>query len=316
MICAMRRSGLAAAAAGGWWQVRRHQSQAVQSWRPSTVPGRRAGPLHVRASGSGDDTVVLLHGLVGTSDIFGSQFDELAASANLVVPDLLGFGRSLDETRTSFSPDNHLDALEAALRKLGLADRPVRIGAHSMGSALAMRWIQRDTTPITSVVCFGPPVYRTSAAIDRTIASSGLMARAFILNTRWAQAACHLNCSHRRLAGIAAAAASPQLPVPIARAASLHTWPAYRDAMDQLVRDTNWQDALHQSLTADIPVALVWGEHDRIGDRDFTATLPHVALNTVPGAGHHLPMTHPTLCLEHLTRASGAGRGVRGTPLH
>ena len=302
MTPALRRSSLVAAAAGGWWQVRQHQSQAVQSWNPSTVPGRRAGQLHVRTAGSGDHVVVLLHGLVATGDIFGSQFDQLASNAKLVVPDLLGFGRSLDETRTSFSPDDHLDALEAALRKLGLADRPVRIGAHSLGSALAMRWIQRDTTPITSVVSLGPPVYQTSDAIDRTIASSGLMARAFVTNTRWAQAACHLSCAHRRLAGIIAAAASPQLPVPIARAASLHTWPAYRDAMDQLIRDTDWDDALRRAATADIPVALVWGEHDRIGDRDFAATLPHVATHTVQGAGHHLPMTHPALCLEHLAQ--------------
>lgn len=315
MTPALRRSALVAAS-GGWWQVRQHQSQAVQSWNPSTVPGRRAGQLHVRTAGSGDHVVVLLHGLVATGDIFGSQFDQLASTANLVVPDLLGFGRSLDETRTSFSPDDHLDALEAALRELGLADRPLRIGAHSMGSALAMRWIQRDTTPITSVVSFGPPVYQTSDAIDRTIASSGLMARAFVTNTRWAQAACDLNCSHRRLAGIIAAAASPQLPVPIARSASLHTWPAYRDAMDQLIRDTDWDDALRRASTADIPVALVWGEHDRIGDRDFAATLPHVATHTVPGAGHHLPMTHPALCLEHLARVSEVGRGVRDIPLH
>ncbi len=67
MTPALRRSALVAAAAGGWWQVRQRQSRAVQSWRPSTVPGRRGGPLHVRAAGSGDDTVVLLHGLVATA---------------------------------------------------------------------------------------------------------------------------------------------------------------------------------------------------------------------------------------------------------
>ena len=315
MTPSLRRAALVAASAGGWWQVRHHQSRAVQSWRPSRLPGRRVGPLHVRTAGSGEETIVLLHGLVATGDIFGNHFDQLASQANLVVPDLLGFGRSLDEGRTSFTPDDHLDALEAALRELGLEDRPVRIGAHSMGGALAMRWIQRDTTPITSIVCFGPPVYRTSDAIDRTIASSGLMARAFISNTRWAQATCHLNCSHRRLAGVVAAASSPQLPVPIARSASLHTWPAYRDAMDLLIRDTDWNDAIRQALDAHTPVDLIWGEHDRIGDRHYAATLPHVATYTVPGAGHHLPMTHPVLCLEHLATVNEAGRGVRGTPL-
>ncbi|MDW3178621.1 MAG: alpha/beta fold hydrolase [Acidimicrobiia bacterium] len=314
----MRRPKVAAAGAGlgaGIWGMRHWRSSAVQSWRPSRLRGRRAGPLHVRTAGSGEETIVLLHGLVATGDIFGNLFDQLASQANLVVPDLLGFGRSLDEERTSFTPDYHLDALEAALRELGLGGRPVRIGAHSMGGTLAMRWIQRDSTPITSIACFGPPVYRTSDAIDRTIASSGLMARTFVSNTRWAQAACHLNCSHRRVAGVVAAAASPQLPVAIARSASLHTWPAYHDAMDQLIRATDWTEGLRRASDAHIPVDLIWGEHDRVGDRHYAATLPHVSTYTVPGAGHHLPMTHPALCLEYLATVNEAGRGVRGTPL-
>ena len=86
--------------------------------------------------------------------------------------------------------------------------------------------------------------------------------------------------------------------------------------MDQLIRDTDWDDALRRASAADIPVALVWGEHDRIGDRDFAATLPHVATHAVQGAGHHLPMTHPALCVEHLAMVSEVDRGVRDTPPH
>lgn len=38
-------------------------------------------------------------------------FDPLAGTAALVVPDLLGLGRSLDESRGHFEPDGHLEAL-------------------------------------------------------------------------------------------------------------------------------------------------------------------------------------------------------------
>ena len=305
-------SALVGAAGVAWRQVRRRRSQAVQNWHRSTTPGRRAGPLHVRAAGSGTDTVVLLHGLVATGDIFGRPFDELASGANLVVPDLLGFGRSLDEHRERFSPDDHLDALEAALSDLGLADQELRIGAHSMGSALAMRWIERGTARIASVSCFGPPVYRTSDGIDSTIAASGLMARAFVADTEWARAACHLNCSHRQLAGIVAALASPQLPTAIARSASLHTWPAYRDAMDQLIGDTDWGNALDQAARQRIPVAFVWGADDRIGDPDYASTLLGATTDIVPNAGHHLPMTHPTLCVGYLESGEDSRAGLEG----
>jgi pimeloyl-ACP methyl ester carboxylesterase len=46
-------------------------------------------------SGSGERAFVLLHGLVTSSDTFGSSYDRLASYARLVVPDLLGFGRSM-----------------------------------------------------------------------------------------------------------------------------------------------------------------------------------------------------------------------------
>ena len=45
-------------------------------------------------------------------DIFGAGFDRLAERHRVVVPDLLGFGRSLDEARTAFSVEAHLDALD------------------------------------------------------------------------------------------------------------------------------------------------------------------------------------------------------------
>ena len=79
----------------------------------------------MRHGGSANPVVVLLHGLVATGDVFGAAFDPIADQATLVVPDLLGFGRSLDDSRERFTPDDHLDALDEMLDALGLAARPV-----------------------------------------------------------------------------------------------------------------------------------------------------------------------------------------------
>jgi pimeloyl-ACP methyl ester carboxylesterase len=269
-------------------------------WRSSTLPTRQAGPLHVRTAGLGDTVTVLLHGLVATGDIFGAAFDQLTDTTTVVVPDLLGFGRSIDETRSQFTPDDHLDALDHALADLGLADRSLVVGAHSMGSAIALRWIERRRDQIASISCFGPPVYPDAAAVNATIASSGVMAQAFVANNELAQIACRLNCSHRKAAGIAAGLATPKLPWPVAKAASLHTWPAYRDAMDLLIPHTDWTGLTRLACDLDVPVAMVWGSDDRIGDRSYASGLRGVALTEIPGAGHHLPMTHANLCVELL----------------
>lgn len=246
---------------------------------------------------------ILLHGLVASGDIFGAQFDALSSEGPLVVPDLLGFGRSLDEERSTFTADDHLAALDEMLDQLCLADRPIRLGAHSMGSALAMQWLERRTDQVTSITCFGPPVYQDANGMNNTIIESGLMSRLFVANTSWAKAACRLNCSHRTLAGIAAAALTPSLPIPIARAASLHTWPAYRDAIEHVVSTTPWVKLIDIAQDLQIPMTAIWGSDDNVGDQKYASQIHHLQTITIPEAGHHLPLTHPAFCAKQISSA-------------
>lgn len=292
-------TGAAAAGAMSWMACHR-TSAAVQQWRPSALPGEQAGPLHVRSGGASDPVVVLLHGLVATGDVFGAAFDQLTTTNTLVVPDLLGFARSLDESRSHFSPDDHLDALDQSLSLLGLDNRPLTVGAHSMGAAVAVRWAERHPDMIRKVVCWGAPIYANRGALDNALADSGLMARAFVADTSWSRWACRVNCHYRKAAGWVAVAASPALPVAIARAASLHTWPAYRDAMTQLVGDTDWSRAAGRLADKDIKLNLVWGTRDRIGDRDLARTLAGAQVTLVPEADHRIPMTHGAFCASQL----------------
>ena len=294
------RPAAAVGTATGWWAMRHLGSPAVRGWQPSKLPGRRVGPLHVRHGGDTGPVVVLLHGLVATGEVFGAAFDSCADSSTLVVPDLLGFGRSLDEARQHFAPDHHLDALDEMLDALGLSGRPIIIGAHSMGGSVAVRWARRRGAQIQRIVCWGPPVYPDGDAVDTALVDSGLMTRLFVANTTSARIACEINCSHRTTAGLAAAALSPSLPLPIARAASLHTWPAYRDAMEHLVAGTNWSNCLHAVDAAGTTVELTWGSDDGIGDRNYARSLRAASVKIVEGAGHHLPLTHGDRCRSQL----------------
>ncbi len=117
------RVRLAGGAACGavWWATRHLRSPSVQHWRRSALGSDRIGQLHVRHGGNGDTVTVLLHGLVATGDVFGAAFDPITEAATLVVPDLLGFGRSLDEERTAFPVEDHLDTLDETLTALGLS---------------------------------------------------------------------------------------------------------------------------------------------------------------------------------------------------
>ncbi len=240
------------------WHLRHRRSTAVRSWRPSNLPRRRIGALSCRTGGAGESGVLLLHGLVATGDIFGTIPDRLAHMHCVAVPDLLGFGASLDEQRSDFGTAAHLQAIGRVVDE-AFGGRRLRIGAHSMGSALALRWATANPERVALVVCFGAPMWPTNAAARRSLASAGPMARSFLTDTRVARRICEFNCRHRTLSGWIAAVLAPRWPSDIARQASQHTWPAYRQAMEQQILHDDWASLLSGAAEAGIEVHLVWG---------------------------------------------------------
>lgn len=294
-------TAIATGAASAWW-LRHRGSLIVQRWEPSTVPVTGFGSLHARVAGDGDRAFVLLHGLVSTGDVFGASFDRLANSGRLVVPDLLGFGRSLDESRDAFTVEAHLDALDDLAERTGLFERRWTIGAHSMGSALAMRWAARHHERVDKLVCWGAPVFPSPEIARSRI--TGSMARLLVLDTRAAEFVCRVSCSHRRSFGRLAMLLEPRLPRDLARSVSLHTWAAYRDALSHFVIDADWPALLDDLDRLDIPIEMVWGTADPVGDpdlaRQLTANSASASVRAVLDADHYLPMSHPDICLSQL----------------
>ncbi len=272
------------------------------SWTPPQLSGNKAGTLYARSGGDGETAIVLLHGLVSTGDVFGASYDQLANRSRLVVPDLLGFGRSIDEARAGFSAGAHLEALDELADRTGLLKRRWTIGAHSMGSALALQWAARHPERVDRVVCWGAPIYSSPEAARAQISGSA-MTRLFVLDTKWAQRACAISCRHRSAAGWLTAAAEPRLPIPVARAVSQHTWPAYRDAMRDLVINTDWPGLLRQLDDNGISTELVWGSNDKVGDPEYARTIigATASLTPIADADHHLPLTHPETCRNQIT---------------
>jgi len=69
---------------------------------------------------------VLLHGLVASGIYWGGAFDRLGEQHRLVVPDLLGFGRS-PRPADGYGPDDHIDAIITCLDDLGIAARNITV---------------------------------------------------------------------------------------------------------------------------------------------------------------------------------------------
>jgi len=286
------------------WLAVHRRSAAVKQWRPPTLIGSKVGTLWARSGGSGDTTIVLLHGLVASGDVFGAAYEVLAERRRLIIPDLLGFGRSLDESRTSFGIDDHLDALDDLVDRIAGGAGRVVVCGHSLGGAIAARWALRRSAPVESVVTWGAPVYRSPEAARGEIRASGFMGRLFVFDAALARRACAWNCRHRHAAGLVAAASEPSYPVALARQASLHTWPAYVGSVEEVVLGTDWAATVAGLDDRAIPIVLARGACDSIGDPSLVAELAsahdNVRVVVHETADHRLPLTDAPWCLETL----------------
>ena len=290
-------------AVAGCWAVAHARSPAVRSWQPPTFELRRHGGLAYRVGGPADAGVgvVLLHGLVATGDVFGAAPGRLARRHRVVVPDLLGFGRSLDEGRHDFSTAAHLDALDAVIGR-EFAGKRLHISSHSMGSAPALRWAASHTSLVDRVMCFGAPAWPDPVTTRRSLGRLGPMGRVLLVGHRAARAVCEFSCRHRALAGVISAAVAPRWPVPIARQASLHTWPAYIQALEEQIIYCPWDEILGPLAQAAVDIRFVNGNRDSIGDTRFLEALAatHRLRLTFADGDHTLPAANHDLLSELL----------------
>lgn len=271
-------------------------------WAP---PGGRVVPtssLNVRLLGDTGSPILLLHGLVASGLYWGGAYDRLADHHRLVVPDLLGFGRS-PRPASGYGPDDHADAVSACLDDLGIED-PVVIGAHSLGTLVALRLAAVHPERIHAIVAFGPPLYPDAATARAHVAATSPMGRLFVLPGRIAENACRWVCDHRTLAARLAVLAHPGLPRAIAADGVQHTWTSYSQTLQLVIlaaEASTWLDQIN------CPVHLVAGDHDPVVDHAYLRRLTneHRAIELTEWPGRHdLPLSRPTDCVALMAAAT------------
>lgn len=293
-----------ATAAAVVWFISHRRSRLVRAWRPGGGEHRQAGSLSVRAAGTGAGPFVLLHGLTASGDIFGTRYDQLATQGRLLVPDLLGFGRSMDERRSDYSLAAHLNALDRMVGSFEVEGSQLTVAGHSLGAVLALHWASQRSD-VSRVVCFSAPLYRSSIEADARIRGMGWMERLFALEGPVAKATCAWMCHHRSAAQWVATTLQPQWPVPIARMGVRHTWRSYLAAMNGVIRHGGWEGALSGLEEAGVSVLLANGAQDPVPvpgrAAELSATYRNIESVEHPTADHELPISHPGWCVQVLT---------------
>lgn len=261
----------------------------------------RAGQLGVRLLGEGEPVILLIPGLASTQSFWGAAYDRLALTATVVVIDPLGFGSSMRHgpADTVLTATEHIEAVTAAVRELGLGGRPTTVVGHSMGASLALLWAAQSPD-VTGVVAFDAPLYRTRAEADERVHHLGWF-EALMSKGPIAEATCAWMCTHREASALLSTLINPELPTPVARAAVQHTWPAYIGSFTNLVTDNGWMLALEILAAREVPVALVDGASDPVPVSGLALQLAqrYGSVRAITHAGaHHLPLTDAAWCVE------------------
>ena len=245
---------------------------------------------------------MLLHGLVGSSNYWGAAYDPLAESHRLVVPDLLGFGRS-PRPEHGYTPDDHVRALVSCLDDLDFHE-PAVIAGHSLGVLIAVHLAATHPERVSGIVGFGPPLYPDRGAALQHVGATSPMGRLFVLPGRTAEVACRWVCEHRKLAARLATLTHPSLPRPIAADSVQHTWASYSQTLENVILSTAANASLHR---AECTMRFVAGDRDRVVDLPYLRRLrspsAQVELEEWRG-GHDLPLSHAPACAEMIRRVA------------
>lgn len=256
----------------------------------------RTGSLAVRVVGQGPPTL-LLHGFMGSNRYWGAAFDRLADQGLLLAPDLLGFGAS-PRPASGYGPDDHGRALVRSLDELEIRGDILAVG-HSTGALLALWLAGEHPDKVRRVVAIAPPLFRDPEHARRQVRRLGGLERLFAFQDRAAKMFCTNLCEKRpELAARLYSMIKPDFPYPILEDATRHSWTSYSETIKRVILAT---EAVRWVGSVRCEVELVAGTEDRLLDldllRELTECHPHVRLHVVPGAGHHLPLAQPELCL-------------------
>jgi pimeloyl-ACP methyl ester carboxylesterase len=262
--------------------------------------------------------VLLLHGWPGDRTDYREVVPLVAAAADVIVPDLRGFGESdkhAADPAAQYSAAAQARSLIALIGELGLG--PVVLGGYDIGSRIAQA-IARDRPDLVRALVVAPPLPGIG---DRILTAAA--EREF-----WYQAFHHLELSTQLVDG------QPEA----VRAYLRHFWshwsgPGYQpsgDHLDHLVSaygapgafaaSIAWYRAGAGSVAASlaeqapapdariaVPVTVLWPEHDPLFPREWSDRIGEffaaAELTWLDGAGHFSPLEAPAQFAAAVTAA-------------
>lgn len=114
---------------------------------------------HIHKARKSRITVLLIHGLGDTADMWQPVIDKLPQDVSVIAVDLLGFGDSPRPAWEAYNAKAQVRSLLATCLKLRVQG-PMIIVGHSLGALVAVEFAKRYPLLTKSLILCSPPIYK------------------------------------------------------------------------------------------------------------------------------------------------------------
>ena len=291
--------------AEGEWETLRPEDAEAGEFLPLSDGTR----MHYTVRGADGPAVVLIHGLMSSTDEWAKNMDALAQVHRTWAIDLIGFGYSSRLAEPKYSCKYLANSVHEFLDRQGIAR--ASIVGHSLGGAVALQLAHDAPEHVDKLILIDAAAYifgwfRMVRLMTSIPYVPRALARRMLANPRVHESSLRnalgdpAQLDERALAArLRATRVKGTLDALLAMSAS----PQAAEGPEGLDRIT-------------VPVLILWGEQDFVlplrHGRRLARDLPNAHLEIVPGAGHlpneERPERVNALMLEFLSRDDGAGR--------
>jgi len=132
--------------------------------------------LNYEIIGTGEQKIVLLHGLTGALNYWKRDMDNITTTHSLLLVDLLGFGDS-PKPKSDYSISVQLQALELVLSKEAFNDGKTIICGHSMGAIISLALLEKHPNWFKAGVFISIPVYKDADEFKQIMSTHSFVDR-------------------------------------------------------------------------------------------------------------------------------------------
>ncbi len=259
--------------------------------------------LYTETRGQGEETLVFIPGLGGTTRYWGPRLAPIEHRYRVVLVDLLGFGRS-PKPWTRYSVARHVDALHEVLGGLG----PVSIVGHSLGALLTVAYAARYPDQVRAMTLIGMPYFGGQRRAYRYMRHGPVKGGFVYTNIVLTMAACIFT---RRVLGWVLPYLVRSVPREVAEDLVKHTWRSSTSSLWEVVYRYDAAEDL-ESLPDQIGVLCIHGEQDVIAPATaverLAASRPSWRLRILPGVDHHPFLRDTQACLSLIDAMGCSGK--------